>query len=107
MSAGDSLSGHQFDPSAINRIQRVSPKWIMENLKPSDDPTWKANRRHIEEDHFSQYPEHWDEFRQSIRQHGVRRPITVSGDTVMNGHHRVIVAADEDVDTIPVRALRK
>jgi len=111
MAAGDSLSGQQFDPSAVNRVQHVSPQWIMENMKTSNagpgKESWQQTSDYIHKNHFDQDPEHWDEFRQSVREKGVRKPIKTTGDYVWDGHHRVITAAEEGVKTVPVRAMRK
>ena len=96
-----SAAEHQ-NPDLFDQVQRVSPSHLLEVTEPSDDPSWEANRRYIEKNHFAQFPAHWQPFKEDIAKRGVQRPIVVHEGRVTNGHHRLHAALEAGRPSVPV-----
>jgi len=110
MAAGDSLSGQQFDPSAVNRVQHVSPQWIMENMKTSNagpgKESWQQTSDYIHKNILTSTLSIGTSSSVCPRE-GCAQTHQDNWRLCLDGHHRVITAAEEGVKTVPVRAMRK
>lgn len=93
-----------FDPTLFNRVQRVSPDWIREHLRPTEAPTWREVERYIRDEHFACFPDHWQALRDSIARSGVRRPLITFNGQLTNGHHRWLLAAETHRASVPLIA---
>jgi hypothetical protein len=49
----------------------------------------------------------WDTLRQSIAEEGIKRPLEIRGDTLLNGHNRYWVARDQGITHVPVRRVQR
>lgn len=80
------------------------------DTRPDDygrDADWEVAAKSIESNHVPSDPAHWEKFLTSIRENGVKKPITLQrrngGWRVTQGHHRVWGANKTHRFWVPVR----
>ena len=88
----------------------LSTDTLWYQTKPDDygrDANWDTAKESIERNHVAGAPEHWREFLASIREHGVKKPITIARRggvwRVTQGHHRVWGAESVGRYWVPVK----
>jgi len=93
------------DPWAFNKVQRVTPQWLLRETTPFDYDSWKAAFASIESNHVACDPAYWERFLRSTKAR-IRKPVLVWNDEgnlrVTQGHHRVWSAVTQKLPNVPV-----
>ena len=101
MSSSDRLNPQQ--------LQMFMPAGELIKMKPTSHPTtFPSGVPYTQEDKYLVHVEGQDErIGESIRKHGVLRPVEVGPDYVSEGHHRIAISEGIDpTREIPVKHVR-
>lgn len=73
------------------------PLLALMGLSSNDHPEWKVSDLHRG---LFDYP--FDDLLDDVRRNGLREPLTVVNNFLVNGHHRVIVAKELGIEEVEI-----
>lgn len=54
---------------------------------------------------YSWDAEHYDDLKKSIQDRGITNPLLVRGNTLIDGHHRAVIARELELAKIPIKRI--